>query len=132
MELQERIRYVRKNILKMTQTEFANELKTTRSVINNLEQGCIKRLDQKESFLMLICQKYGINQKWLIYGEGEPEDAVEDAASAYVEALLGDEENPLYDIIRSIMKVYVESGEPEQKIIREFAERLRSEMQNKG
>lgn len=128
MELHDRVRYIRKNILHLTQTQFATELKTTRSVINNLEQGSLKRTDQKRSFLMLICEKYGVSPKWLIDGIGEPSDAVENENAAYVEALIGESDNAFCEMIRAIMKIYIGCDESSKKVIREFAEKLKKEM----
>ena len=49
MEVYERIRFLRKNILKMTQTEFAEHLGVTRTVIKNIELNSLARPDQKLS-----------------------------------------------------------------------------------
>lgn len=78
---------------------------------------------------MLICEKYGVNQKWLIDGIGEPSDAVENENAAYVEALIGESDNAFCEIIRAIMKIYIGCDESSQKVIREFAEKLKNEMQ---
>ena len=42
MEVYERIRFLRKNILKMTQTEFAEHLGVTRTVIKNIELNSLQ------------------------------------------------------------------------------------------
>lgn len=71
MELHERVRYLRKEILKKSQTEFAAELGTSRDAINNIEGDRLKRPDQKEPLLKLMCEKFSINERWLLTGEGE-------------------------------------------------------------
>ena len=43
MELHERVRYLRKDILKQTQSEFAAALGTSRDAINNIEGNRLKR-----------------------------------------------------------------------------------------
>ena len=72
MELYERVRYLRKDILKQTQSEFAAALGTSRDAINNLEGNRLKRPDQKEPLLRLMCEKFAVNETWLITGDGEP------------------------------------------------------------
>ena len=71
MELHERVTYLRKEILKKSQTDFAAELGTSRDVINNIEGDRLKRPDQKEPLLKLMCEKYNINESWLLTGEGQ-------------------------------------------------------------
>ena len=72
MELYERVRYLRKDILKQTQSEFAAALGTSRDAINNLEGNRLKRPDQKKPLLRLMCEKFAVNETWLITGDGEP------------------------------------------------------------
>lgn len=72
MELYERVRYLRKDILKQTQSEFAAALGTSRDAINNLEGNRLKRPDQKEPLLRLMCEKFSVNETWLLTGDGEP------------------------------------------------------------
>ena len=72
MELYERVRYLRKDILKQTQSEFAAALGTSRDAINNLEGNRLKRPDQKEPLLRLMCEKFTVKETWLITGDGEP------------------------------------------------------------
>lgn len=72
MELYERVRYLRKDILKQTQSEFAAALGTSRDAINNLEGNRLKRPDQKEPLLRLMCEKFAVNETWLLTGDGEP------------------------------------------------------------
>lgn len=71
MELHERIRFLRKNTLKMSQTEFAEKLGVTRTVIKNIELNILARPDQKLSLLKLMCKEFNVNEKWLLDGEGE-------------------------------------------------------------
>ena len=67
-ELAERIRYVRKNIAKQTQEQFAHSLYVSRVYINQLENAKIK-VYPTEDFLHLICDKYEISYDWLCTGQ---------------------------------------------------------------
>lgn len=51
MEPHERVRYLRKQYLKMTQTEFGEHLGVSRSVINNIELNYLSRPEKKYLFL---------------------------------------------------------------------------------
>ena len=66
MELHERIRYLRKEILNMTQEEFGEKLGVSRDVVNNLERG---RVEIKDDRIKLICSVFDIRTEWMIDGE---------------------------------------------------------------
>ena len=72
MEVYERIRQLRKEILKLSQTDFGNKLGVNRDVINNIENNRLARPDQKLSLIKLMCKEFGVNEEWLLTGEGEP------------------------------------------------------------
>lgn len=79
MEIHERIKLLRKNVLKMSQTAFGESLGVSRSVINNIELNALARPDQKLSLYKLICSKFNVSEKWLLDGVGEmyADDATE-------------------------------------------------------
>ena len=83
MEIYERIRYLRKKELHLSQTEFGEKLGVSRSVIKNIELNVLARPDQKEPLYKLICKEFHVNYNWLINGEGDPfcEDFAEDEYS---------------------------------------------------
>ena len=60
MEVYERIRFLRKNTLKMSQEVFAERLGVSRSVIKNIELNALARPDQKLSLYKLICSEFNI------------------------------------------------------------------------
>lgn len=81
MEIYERIRVLRKDHLNMTQTEFAERLGVTRSVIKNIELNALAKPDQKLSLMKLICKEFNVSEDWLLDGVGEmfiktPEDTM--------------------------------------------------------
>lgn len=71
MELHERIRYLRKNYLHLSQEEFGDQLGVTRSVIKNIELNTLVNPQQKEPIFKLICFKWNINEEWLYNGIGD-------------------------------------------------------------
>lgn len=68
MEVFERIRDLRKNILHMTQEEFAESIKISRSNLGNIET---KKVAVTERVISDICEKHNINKEWLINGTGD-------------------------------------------------------------
>lgn len=68
--LYERIRVLRKDFLKMSQTDFGERLGVNRDVINNIENNRLARPEQKLSLIKLICKEFSVNESWLINGDG--------------------------------------------------------------
>lgn len=69
MEVYERIRILRKNHLKLSQTEFGKRLGVNRSAINNIENNLLARPEQKLPFYKLICKEFNVSEDWLLYGK---------------------------------------------------------------
>lgn len=67
-ETHERIRYLRKSHLHLSQEEFGKLLGVSRSVIANIELNVLARPEQKEPLYKLICLKFGVNEEWLLTG----------------------------------------------------------------
>lgn len=68
MEMYERIKFLRKNHLKLSQEAFGEQLGVSRSVINNIERNALARPDQKLSLIKLICKEFLVNEDWLLNG----------------------------------------------------------------
>ena len=68
MEVYERIRELRKNHLRLSQTDFGDRLGVSRSVIKNIELNALARPDQKLSMIKLICKEFSENEDWLLNG----------------------------------------------------------------
>ena len=65
-----RMRILRKH-LKLSREAFGMQVGVSRDVIANIELGRLADITQKEPLLKLICDKYGANYDWLMYGQGE-------------------------------------------------------------
>lgn len=68
MEINERLIKIRKDAGK-TQKEFAEAMEMTRENYKNYEYG---RATISAPIIKLICVTYGVNQRWLETGEGDP------------------------------------------------------------
>ena len=65
-----RIKEVREH-LGLSQTEFGKRLGISRDAVSNLEYNRLKKPEQKEPIIKLICREFGVNETWLRTGEGE-------------------------------------------------------------
>lgn len=68
MNISERIRYLRKEKLNITQEALGEPLGLTRANIANIEAG---RISVTERVILGICEKFNINEEWLRTGSGE-------------------------------------------------------------
>ena len=66
--MKDRIRKIRKD-LELNQTEFGAEIGATQKMVTTFETG---RVVPDKPIVMLICEKFHVNQTWLETGEGEP------------------------------------------------------------
>ena len=69
MSINERIRYLRKEVMHLTQQEFSSVIKLSRSNLGNIETGEVSVTDR---VISSICNEFGINEAWLRNGVGEP------------------------------------------------------------
>ena len=92
MEIHERIKYLRKDILKLTQQEFSDSLKISRSNMGNIEIGRIAVTDR---VICDICEKFNINEEWLRTGNGSMyiELSKEEYIAAFISSILKNKED---------------------------------------
>ena len=72
--LQERIKYLRKVELDLTQVEFGDKLGISGSAVTGWEKG---NRTPNESTIKLICKEYKVNYAWLVDGVGEIFNSIE-------------------------------------------------------
>ena len=121
--MNERIKKLRKE-LKLTQQEFADELKISRGNIGSYEVG---KGSPSDAVVSLICKTCNVNEEWLRFGAGDMflELPEEDKEAAYVSELLEDGENDLYKLIKEIMHTYHDLTPKSKEVIRDFSAALR-------
>lgn len=128
--MNERIKALRKE-LKLTQQEFADKLKISRGNIGAYEVG---KNAPSDAVIALICKTFNASETWLRSGEGEMFEELpeEDEVAAYVSELLEDDDNPLYDIIKDVMKTYNDLTPKSQEVILDFSRKLRDNMKKES
>lgn len=129
-EINVRFRIIREALQK-SQEEMGKILGLSKSGVSDIERG---KRNVTEKHIKLLCiesidGKY-INEEYLRSGEGEmfktlPE---EDETAIFVSELLEDIDNPLYDIIKEIMRTYCGLDPKSQEVIRKFSSDLRKNL----
>ena len=107
-----RIRYLRKNELKITQEEFAAKIDISRSNLGNIETGKVELTDR---VISSICREFNVNKLWILEGKGDifsftPEGVVDELA----------EDFNLDDIDKKIIEKYLELSESQRATIKEY------------
>lgn len=120
----ERIKYLRRDVLKKSQKEFGESLGLKANSISCIETEVNTPSDQT---IKAICREFNINEVWLRTGNGEIYVGIEDETAAIVSELL-EENNPTYDIIKGIMKTYQKLDSKSQQVIDDFAKSLLEEL----
>lgn len=120
----ERIKYLRKDVLKKSQKEFGETLGLKANSISCIETEVNTPSDQT---IKAICREFNINETWLRTGNEEIYVGVEDETAVIVSELL-EESNPIYDIIKGIMKTYQKLDSKSQQVIDDFAKSLLEEL----
>lgn len=122
-----RFRNVR-NALGISQEKFAEAANRTRSEIKNIEYD---KTVPTENIIKAVCDAHNINRRYLELGE-EPMFLPDlDPDTEYINVLLSQLDNPFTDMIRALMKTYMELSPEDQKKAKDFAAGLSRNMNDK-
>lgn len=122
-----RIKIVRTTV-GLTQTEFGARIGVKGNTVTGYETGI---RNPSDAVIFSICREFNVNEEWLRTGQGEmfKENPLKDEVGYYIEELLEDyEDNPLYDVILTMMKTYAELDEKSKKVIRDCAKKLQDNL----
>lgn len=125
--MKSRILKIRKES-KLTQDAFAEKLNLSKNFVWMLEKG--ERVPSDRT-ISDICREFKVNEEWLRTGRGKMYTEAEDETASIVSDLL-EENNPVYDVIKSIMKTYKKLEPKSQKVIENFAKELLEEIKKGG
>lgn len=112
MKVHERIRYLRKEVLKLSQEEFAKKINVSRSNLGNLE---INKINVTERVINDICREFRINEEWLLNGNGEIFKA---DSQNYIEELV--KQYSLNNKDKEILEAYVNMNEENRNLFYNF------------
>lgn len=119
MEVYERIRILRKEVLKMSQEVFAERLGVSRSVIKNIELNALARPDQKLSLYKLICSEFNISENWLLNGTGDMYASNEAEYSALIDRVMTGQN----EFAKNIFKTFALFDEADWEALRRMIEK---------
>ena len=123
--MNERIKYLRKDVLKLSQKDFAEQLNLSENFVWMVEKG--NRIPSDRT-ISDICRIFNVNPEWLRNG-AEPMLMPEpDDDTAYINELLTAVDDPVVDIIKAFMGVYMTLNEEDKKKARAFAANLKSKI----
>ena len=119
-ETNERITMVRKE-LKMSQTEFGENIGVSRGVIKNIDD---KKVLVKPLLLQQICKTYNVNETWLTTGEGEmfiKQSRTDEIAQFVGRTLATTEDTFQKRLIAALSKLSVEEWDVLEKLANDLA-----------
>ena len=119
--MNERIKELRKEYLKLTMEKFGERLGVGKSAINKLEKGDNKITEQ---MFKSICREFNVSEDWLRDGTGEPFVVPEDETAAIITDILIDPDDEVYQMILNIAKIYQQLNPDAQKVLRDFCSQL--------
>lgn len=113
--IRERIKFLRKNELKMTQIEFGKRLGSASSTVVGWEKG---DRTPPEATIKLICNEFNVNYNWLVDGIGDV--FIEDDEST-IEMLKRDYN--LRDVEVRLIEEFLKLDENERDVLINYLER---------
>lgn len=121
MEIGERLKYLRKELLDLTLDAFGNRIGLKKSTLSNIENGTYNLTDQTR---LSITREFQVNEQWLLTGEGNP--FIKRTRQAELEAFfkdveLGDNEFKKA-FIEGLAKLTTEEWVAIEKICKKMAE----------
>ena len=127
--MNERLNLLRKE-LQLSQEEFGKRLGVGKSAISYLESGRSSLTDQ---MIKLICKEFSINEDWIRTGKGEMRNIIEeDETARLVGEMLFDIDNPFYDIIKEVVRTYVELDPKSQEVLKMSAVKFLNNIKKEG
>lgn len=124
MNISERVKHLRKDILAMTQDEFAKSINLSRSNLCNIE---VERINVTERVIYDICDTYGISEVWLRTGEGDiypPKSDDEELAKMFGELFTPDTDPRIKKAVKATIEMLKRLPEDAIPIIGDYAEQI--------
>lgn len=125
----ERVKFLRKDVLHLTQQEFADAINISRSNMANVETDRIAATDRTISD---ICREFGVSEQWLRTGEGDvlqPMSKDEELA-AFFGDVLSDNDPFKKAFLSALAKLDVDEWKLLANIAMQTVENLNSEQSN--
>lgn len=126
--MNERIKELRKEYLKLTMEKFGERLGVGKTAISNIENGNRNVTDQ---MFKSICREFNVSEDWLRDGTGKPFVVPEDETAAIITDILIDPDDEVYRMILNIAKIYQQLNPDAKKVLRDFCSQLAENTKNR-
>ena len=116
MTINDRLRHLRKEVLKKTQQEFSAEINISRSNLGNIETGEVSVTDR---LVVSICEKYKVREEWLRAGEGDIFKTLsreDDIAKMVADLFLEEEDSFKFRMIKALCNMDKEGWDLLEKL----------------
>lgn len=105
MEAYERIKYLRKEVLNLSQESFSKKINISRSNLGNIETG---KINLTERVLSDICRNFHVKQNWLLTGTEpifeEYKNPLDNEISKLYSSLTDENKKYLYGYIQRLLE----------------------------
>ena len=121
--MNERIKYLRKEVLDMTQDDFSSAVGLSRNFIAQIETGAKIPSDRT---VKDICRVYNVNEEWLRYGTGEMLKAksVKEELVELTDKLLSEESTSFKNrLVSALARLTDEQWDVLEKVIDEISKK---------
>ena len=116
LEIYDRVKYLRKDFLHLTQDEFSKKLNISRANVANIESG---RVSITERTIQDICRIFSINEDWLRFGHGDIERPPMGKGNELVE-LIADLVQTDDDFSKQFIIEYLTLSDDEKEVIKKI------------
>lgn len=113
----------------LSQEEFGKRIGIeSRGHISSLENGSKNITDR---IINDVCREFNVNEDWLRNNNGDMYNLPVDEDMVFIESLMTDKNNPLYDLIMKTLKTYNALDDNNKKVIKSFAQSLMTQEKDK-
>lgn len=116
LEIYDRVKYLRKDFLHLTQDEFSKKLNISRANVANIESS---RVSITERTIQDICRIFSINEDWLRFGHGDIERPPMGKGNELVE-LIADLVQTDDDFSKQFIIEYLKLSDDEKEVIKKI------------
>lgn len=132
MTIGERIRYLRKECLKIKSSEeFGKKICISGSNVGNIETG---RVNATDRVISDICTVFNVNEDWLRYGGSDDEIFKElsesEEVAKYVQSLLDSTDDVVADMIKNFIVIYEKLDDDSKDVLKKVAKDLLNKSKN--
>ncbi|MCI8409624.1 MAG: helix-turn-helix transcriptional regulator [Lachnospiraceae bacterium] len=121
----ERVKYLRKEILNMTQDDFSKKIKISRSNLGSIETA---RVNITDRVICDICNAFSVNEDWLRNGGNDDDIFIElsehEELTKYIQSLLENTDDVIADIIKNFIVIYEKLDDDSKKVLKCVAKDL--------